>query len=142
MFFFENQVQELIDTLNQAQLIVGHNLFGFDYLVLQPYLEHNVKKTLKDKTFDMMVEIDKVAGCWTSLDDLGKRNIGMEKTIDTLKIPKMWRDGYHQEVKEYLINDLKMTEAIYNHGKIVKKFKYLHKDYGKIMDEREVVVDW
>ena len=76
--FLEHQVQELFEVLSQAQLIVGHNLFGFDYLVLQPYLEHNVKKTLKVKTFDIMVEIDKVAGCWTSLDDLGKRNIGME----------------------------------------------------------------
>jgi len=78
-FFLENQVQKLFRNLNESELIVGHNLFGFDYLVIQPYLEQDVKNTLKGKTFDMMVEIDKIAGCWTSLDDLGKRNIGMEK---------------------------------------------------------------
>jgi len=71
-----------------------------------------------------------------------KEILEWKKKIDTLKIPKMWRDGYHEEVKEYLINDLKMTEAIYNHGKTVRKFKYLHKDYGEIAGEREVIVDW
>ena len=141
-FFQENQVQELFVTLNHAKLIVGHNLFGFDYLVIQPYLKQDVINMLKSKTFDMMVEIDKVANCWTSLDDLGKRNIGMEKTIDTVKIPKMWRDGQHQEVKKYLINDLKMTEAIFNHGKTVRNFKYMHKDYGKIIGEKVVKVNW
>lgn len=34
MFFEEGQTQELFDILNQADLIVGHNLLRFDYLVL------------------------------------------------------------------------------------------------------------
>jgi hypothetical protein len=142
LFFEENQVQELFVTLNQADLIVGHNLLGFDYLVLQPYIKQNIIKTLQNKTFDTMVELDKLTRCWTSLDDLCKRNLGMTKTIDTLKIPKMWRDGKHQEVKDYLLNDLRMTEAIFTHGKKVGKFKYEHKDYGKSLGEREICVKW
>ena len=66
----------------------------------------------------------------------------MTKIVDTLKIPKMWRDGKHQEVKDYLLNDLKMTEAIFNHGRNVGKIKYEHKNYGKIIGEREVHVKW
>ena len=142
LFFEENQVQELFKTLNQADLIVGHNLFKFDYLVLQPYIKQDIIKTLQNKTFDTMLELEKLTGCWTSLDDLGNRNVGVTKTIDTLKIPKMWRDGKHQEVKDYLLNDLKMTEAIFMHGKNIGKFKYGHKNYGKSMGEREVSVTW
>lgn len=141
-FFQENQVQELLKTLIKADLIVGHNLLGFDYLVLQPYTEKNILELLKPKTFDMMLELEKLTGRWISLDDLGKRNLGMAKTIDTLKVPKMWRDGKHQEVKDYLLNDLLMTEAIFNHGKDIKKFKYEHKEYGKSLGEREVSVKW
>ena len=88
-FFEESQVQELFKTLNQADLIVGHNLFKFDYLVLQPYIKQDIIKTLQNKTFDTMLELEKLTGCWTSLDDLGNRNVGVTKTIDTLKIPKM-----------------------------------------------------
>lgn len=142
LFFDENQAQELFKTLNQADLIVGHNLVRFDYLVLQPYINQNIIKTLQNKTFDTMLELEKLTQCWTSLDDLCKRNLCMTKTIDTMKIPKMWRDGKHQEVKNYLLNDLKMTEAIFMHGKNVGKFKYEHKDYGKSLGEREVCVKW
>ena len=142
LFFEEGQAQELFKTLNQADLIVGHNLLGFDYLVIQPYINQNIIKTLKNKTFDTMLELEKLTQCWTSLDDLCKRNLGMTKIIDTLRIPKMWRDGKHQEVKDYLLNDLRMTEAIFMHGKKVGKFKYEHKDYGKSLGEREINVKW
>lgn len=142
LFFEEGQVQELFKTLNQADLIVGHNLLRFDYLVLQPYFKQNIIKTLQNKTFDTMLELDKLTSCWTSLDDLCKRNLGITKTVDTLKIPKMWREGKHQEVKDYLLNDLKMTEAVFNHGRNVGKFKYDHKEYGKSFGEREVSVKW
>lgn len=142
LFFEEDQVQELFGTLNQADLIVGHNLLGFDYLVLQPYIKQNIIKTLQNKTFDTMLELEKSTQCWTSLDDLCKRNFGMTKTVDTMKIPKMWRDGNHKDVKDYLLNDLKMTEAIFMHGKNVGKFRYEHKHYGKSLGEREVCVKW
>ena len=142
LFFEESQAQELFETLDQADLIVGHNLFGFDYLVLQPYIKQNIIKTLQNKTFDMMLELEKLTRCWSSLDDLGKRNVGFTKTVDTLKIPKMWRDGERQEVKDYLLNDLKMTEAVFDHGRNVGKFKYELKNYGKSLGEKEVCVKW
>ncbi len=142
IIFHENQIRKLLEHLKNADLIVGHNLLQFDYLVLQPYIDVNITKLLKSKTFDIMLELERRTGCWTSLDDLGRRNLGMAKSVDTLKIPKMWRDGYHKEVKDYLTNDLQMTEAIFNHGKNVGKFKYDHKEYGESLGEREVKVKW
>ncbi len=143
MYFEEGQIQELFETLNQADLIVGHNLLRFDYLVLQPYSEQNIIKKLQNNTLDTWDELRKVTGgCWTSLDDLAKRNLCLTKTHDASEIPKMWRDGKHQEVKDYLLNDLKLTEGVFNHGKNVGKFRYEHKDYGKSLGEREVSVKW
>ncbi|MEK6946028.1 MAG: hypothetical protein AABX32_00310 [Nanoarchaeota archaeon] len=142
ILFRENQIIELMECLKKADIIVGHNLLRFDYLVLQPYLNEDVVKLLANKTFDMMLELEKTTRCWVSLDDLGKRNLGMTKSVDTLKIPKMWRDGQQEEVKDYLINDLKMTEAIFNHGKKIGKFKYEHKEYGDSLGQKEVEVQW
>src|SRR3989344_1315234 len=104
LFFHENQITELLEHLKNADLIVGHNLLRFDYLVLQPYVNVNIAKLLGNKTFDMMLELEKRTRCWVSLDDLGRRNLGIAKSIDTIKIPKMWRDGQHKEVKDYLTN--------------------------------------
>ena len=141
-FFHENEVKGLVKILDRADLIVGHNLFRFDYRVIQPYTDIDVIEMFKSKTFDMLFELQKLTQRMISLDDLCKRNLGMSKNEDTLKIPKMWRNGKHQEVKEYLHNDLKMTEALYHYGKNNKKLKYEHKEYGRSFGIKEIEVDW
>jgi len=141
-FFDEGNVGELFDTLKQANLIVGHNVLRFDYKVLQPYLHQNIVKELGEKTFDIMHELDKLTGCWISLDDLCKKNVGLKKTVGGIEIPRMWREKQFQKVKDYLLNDLRMTEAVYNHGKTIGRFMYTHKEYGKVMGEKVVSVRW
>lgn len=141
-FFMENNVDDLFRALGQADTIVGHNLFRFDYVVLSPYTEMDVSSSFRAKTIDMMLEIDKRTGCWTGLDSLCDLNLGIKKTMDPRKIPKMIREGKHAEVREYLLNDLKMTEAIYNHGRKLGKLKYEHKEYGESKGVREVSIQW
>ncbi len=113
LFYDESQAQELFNKLNQVDLIVGRNLVGFHYLVLQPYIKQNVIQALQNKTFDIMLELEKSTRSWTSLDNLCKRNLGLTQTIDTLKVPLMWREGQQKEVKEYLLNDLKLTAKFF-----------------------------
>ncbi|MCX9082276.1 MAG: hypothetical protein OIN83_08765 [Candidatus Methanoperedens sp.] len=103
----------MFNKLNQVDLIVGRNLVGFHYLVLQPYIKQNVIQALQNKTFDIMLELEKSTRCWTSLDNLCKRNLGLTQTIDTMKVPLMWREGQQKEVKEYLLNDLKLTAKFF-----------------------------
>ncbi|KHO47728.1 MAG: DEAD/DEAH box helicase [archaeon GW2011_AR5] len=141
-FFRENQINELIESLKKSDIIIGHNLIRFDYLVLLNYIEQNAIDTLGKITFDTWADLERLTNSWVSLDDLCKRNLGISKTFDPLKIPKMWRDGMQNEVIDYLANDLKMTESIFNHGKNTGKLKYEHKDYGRSLGEKEVNVDW
>ena len=96
------------------------------------------------KSFDTMIEFDKFTGeaGWVSLNDIAQRNFGMKKTEDSVKIPEMYREGKIDEVKHYLLNDLKMTEQFYLLGKKGHIFKYDHKVYGKSYGEKEVYVKW
>jgi len=140
----EDNVFDIVKELKDINLIIGHNILNFDYSILKHYFNKNVITDFKFKTFDTMLEFDKFtddAG-WCSLDDLAFRNFGMKKTHDSIKIPEMWREGKHDTVKEYLLNDLKMTEAIYNLGKVGGNFKYEHKVYGQSKGERTVWVKW
>ena len=141
----EKNINDLIFDLVKAELIVGHNISQFDYEVLEHYYSPHIIKELRMKTFDTMLEFSKHtknnAG-WVGLDDIAKRNFGMTKPIDSILIPKMWRDGKHQEVKDYLLNDLKITEQFFLHGRKGHTFKYEHKIYGKSYGEREVYVKW
>ena len=140
--FEENEINKLIELLRGSDLIVGHNLFRFDYRVLIPYVENRILEGLKNKTFDTWKELEKLTGQWIALDDLGERNFGMKKLFDSKDVPIKWRNGAHQEVKEYLKNDLNMTQKLHEHGLNNKKIKYGHKDYGKFKEEREVLVKW
>ena len=141
-FYTEENVEELIGQLESVDMIVGHNLLEFDYIVLDPYVGQEVIKRFEKKTFDIIQELRKVTGILISLDDLGKRNLGTQKLCDTLKIPEMWRNGKHDDVKKYLETDLKITKGIYYHGKTKGKIKYTHKEYGEIKGIRTVKVNW
>ena len=140
--FTEDEVDHLIKKLLDCDMIVGHNLSGFDYLVLSPYVDSTVIQSLKAKTFDTFDDLKAKTGCWIGLDDLGKRNLNMQKTENSIEIPGMWRAGKHQEVKDYLINDLKLIKAVHEHGKLNKSLKYDHKVYGESEGEKIVSVDW
>ena len=91
----------------------------------------DVVEKFQEKTFDTMKELEQVTGIFTNLDDLGRLNLGIQKSEDTLKIPKMWRDGKQDKVKEYLRTDLEITKGIYDYGKTKGELKYTHKNYGK-----------
>lgn len=142
--FAEDKLLDAIKILQEADLIIGHNILGFDYLVIEPYIEKEIIEMLKKKTFDMMYELSKiiVGASFIGLDDLAKRNLGIKKTCDSILIPGMWREGKHKEVEEYLKNDLKVTEAVYNYAKSNRKLKYEHKNYNVSGGEKEVKINW
>ena len=142
-FFTEENIGELFNALESVDLIVGHNLFGFDYIVLSSYHSSvDVVEKFQEKTFDTLKELEKVTGIWTGLDDLGQLNLGIHKSEDTLKIPKMWRDGEQDKVREYLRTDLEITKGIYDYAKTQGELKYTHKNYGKIEGVRTAKVHW
>ncbi len=142
--FEENNIDNLISELDKSKLIVGHNIIQFDYEILKYYFSQDIMFKIKMKTFDTMLKFDKFTGKagWVSLNDIATRNFGMSKTEDGTKIPQMWREGKKEQVKSYLLNDLKITEKFYLKGKEGYKFKYEHKVYGKSYGEREVYVKW
>ena len=142
-FFTEENIEELFNALESVDLIIGHNLLRFDYIVLSSYHSSvDVVEKFQEKTFDTMKELEQVTGIFTSLDDLGRLNLGIPKSEDTLKIPKMWRDGEQDKVREYLRTDLEITKGLYDYGKTKGKLKYTHKNYGKIEGVRTAKVHW
>lgn len=128
-FFEESQANDLFEELNKADLIVGYNLIRFDYPVLEPYLGREKIDLLKSKTFDIMLELGSLGVPWISLNELCKLNNIQTKIEDTMKIPKMWREGKYKEVREYLLNDLKITESIFNH---CKKTGQINTTFGNV----------
>jgi len=138
-FFEDKDVENLIEILKGLDIIAGHNLIEFDYLVLKPYTRFDMT-ILHPKTVDTLMATKDKTGIFIGLDHLVKVTFGLEKTEDHMKIPSMWNSGNEDErkkVKNYLKSDIELTKRLYLHGK-----KGLPIRYEKNGEIKEFVADW
>ncbi len=115
-FFEEEDASELIDTLSGLDLIVGHNLLRFDYPVLTPYDDNRLLPKLVPKTLDTWAYIYGRTQEMVSLNNLARNNIGFAKSGYGGDMPRLWREGKKDEVKEYNRHDVELTKGVYLHG--------------------------
>lgn len=142
LYFEEKDINKLKVKLNNLDLIIGHNLTGFDYRVLATYFSPSQIQLFERKTIDTFKLLHKATGQYIALDDLGKLNLDVVKTTDSWKIPGMWRAGQHREVKSYLKRDLEITAGIFAYALKNKKIMYPHKHFGKFQGNTVAQVNW
>ncbi|MCG3257200.1 MAG: hypothetical protein KAU62_13980 [Candidatus Heimdallarchaeota archaeon] len=141
--YTEENINGLFNDLRAVELIVGHNLLRFDYRVLSYYAkDESLILDLEERTLDIMRRLEDSINQWTSLDDLGILNLGIAKTHKSIEIPKMWREGKHEEVIEHLKQDLMITKGIFEHVTKHKQIQYTEISYGKVKGIKSVSVDW
>src|SRR3990172_7751382 len=78
--YWEKDVPALIEGLKSATKVIGFNLRGFDYLVLQPYAPGFRFASLP--TLDMLLDLHKILGFRVSLDSIASASLGATKTAD------------------------------------------------------------
>ncbi|MFH1224866.1 MAG: hypothetical protein V1676_03605 [Candidatus Diapherotrites archaeon] len=138
----EAEEKALLEKLGSFDMVVGHNIVDFDYLVLQPHDALNVLQKIGKKTLDFFQTIKRRTRQYASLNDLAKLNLGLAKTEDGKLVPKMWAAGEMQRVKDYCHNDVKLLKELYEFGLTERKIKYYVKDYGSIVGIRELNDPW
>src|ERR1700737_894785 len=110
----ERKVDELVNQLLRADLVVGFNIINFDYEVLMGYTILDLPHQLR--TLDMLVEVEKVAGMKPKLDNLAMATLGVGKTADGVDAIKWWREKRVIEIAEYCCFDVKVTKLVHEHG--------------------------
>ena len=132
----ENQVNELIDELRRADLVVGFNNLRFDYEVLSG---HNPLFDAEQvPTLDMLVELQKTLSHRLSLDSIATATLGVEKTSEGMQAIRWFKEGKMLEIAEYCCYDVKITKMVYEYGQANKKLHYQDR-YGKKLT---VAVKW
>lgn len=141
--FGEDQVEDLIDQLVKADLVVGYNHEQFDYPVLMGYTVYDlVNQTVN---CDMMLKLEDELGFRLKLDSVAKATLGAAKTADGLDALKWWQEYKKTEelkplmdIAEYCCYDVKVTKEVYEYGKEHGMVKY--DDRGGHL--QEVKVNW
>ena len=118
--YTENEVNDLIDHLFSAKLVVGFNIKAFDYKVLKYYTDKDF--SLIPKTLDILEDVHKELGFRVSLNSLAVCTLSnedkkIEKSADGLQALKWFKEGKIEKIKEYCAQDVLLTRDLYEYGK-------------------------
>ena len=132
----EKRVQDLIDQLIKADLVIGFNHINFDYAVLEGYYPFALAEQCA--SLDLLVSIEERAGHRMKLDAVASASLGAGKTAVGLDAIKWWREGRFRDVAEYCCYDVKVTKLVHEYGAKHGHIKYEDK-FGNV---QQVEVDW
>ncbi|MDP3710810.1 MAG: WYL domain-containing protein [bacterium] len=113
--FEENQLAELEEMLLNTNHLIGFNLKGFDNLVLEPYLK---KVSLaKIAITDIFEDAVKFLGHRVGLAGVAQATLGESKSANGLEALEWYKKGEMQKIKDYCLQDVKVTRDLYDYGK-------------------------
>ena len=141
--FDEKSVEELVDQLIKADLVVGYNHVQFDYPVLQSYTIYDLES--QTVNCDMMLDIEEILGHRLKLDAVAQASLNASKTADGLDALKWWQlykktgeQEHMMNIAEYCCYDVKVTKEVYEYGLEHGLVKYADRNGN----EQEVVASW
>lgn len=112
--FEERELAEFEPWLSTSALVVGFNIRGFDLPVLRPHVSIALDQL---PILDLMDDIVERNGFRVSLDSIANASLGMKKSAHGLQAVWWYREGKIQEIKEYCLQDVRLTKAVYEYGK-------------------------
>lgn len=133
--FWEKDIKKLGELMLSTDRVVGYNVWGFDYGVLQPYLNFEPWEL---PTLDLMIAMRNTVGFRPKLDTLAKANLGSGKIGTGLDAGEYFRNGDLDKLEEYCLEDVRLTYEVWNIGAKNGKLKY----YDSRGFAKETEIDW
>jgi hypothetical protein len=134
--YTEKRVNDLVQQLLRADLVVGFNIVNFDYEVLMGYTVLDLPGQLR--SLDLLVEVEKTLGNKLRLDNIAQATLGLGKTGDGVDAIKWWREKRLMEVAEYCCFDVKVTKLVHEHGLEHRELFYT----DKFSRKQRVEIGW
>lgn len=131
--FLEADLPKLWPLLEKADALVGYNSDHFDIPILNRFYPGDLSRI---KSIDLLKDVRKSLGRRLKLDNLAQATLGRGKIGDGLQAMKWWKEGQIEKVREYCIEDVRITREIFEYARVHKKLKY--KDFGTI---KEIPID-
>ncbi len=131
----EKDARELAKKLRTADLVVGFNVIGFDYTVLQPYSDFDLQEI---NTFDMLKYVKEKLGFRLSLNHLAQHTLNAKKSADGLVSLQWYKEGKINKIIQYCKQDVEITRDLYLFGEQHGFVKYQSRSGNSL----ELKVDW
>jgi DEAD/DEAH box helicase domain-containing protein len=131
--YLKEELPKLWPLLERADVLVGYNCDHFDTPILNKYYSGDLSKI---KSVDLLKEVKDVLGRRLKLDNLAEATLGRKKSADGMQAVRWWAQGEIDKVRQYCIEDVRITRELYDYARTNGKLKY--KDYD---GPREVKLD-
>jgi DEAD/DEAH box helicase domain-containing protein len=131
--YLKDELHLLWPLMESADAIVGYNSDHFDIPILNKYYIGDLTKI---KSVDLLREVRNVLGRRLKLDNLAEATLGKGKLSDGLQAGVWWKAGEFEKVREYCLDDVRITRELYDYAKKHKSLKY--KDFDGV---REIKLD-
>ncbi len=135
--YTKEELPKLWPLLEKADVLIGYNSDAFDIPLLNFYYPGDLTRV---RSIDLMIEVQKVLGRRLRLQSLAEATLKVSKSGDGLKSVEWWQQGLHDKVREYCIQDVRITRQIYDYALEHGKLKY--KDLRDIRDIKLDTSDW
>lgn len=135
--YFEDELPKLWPIIERTDALVGYNSEHFDIPILDKYYPGDLTKI---KSIDLLKEIKIASGKRLSLNAVAGATLGAQKTGNGLESYRWWKQGEYQKVKDYCINDVKLTKDLYEYMRDNKKVQY--NDFGTPREVKLNVKHW
>lgn len=124
--YTEEELPKLWPILEHADRLIGYAIDRFDIPVLQNYYSGDLKKF---PTLDMLEEVSRILGHRLKMDAIARGSLGYGKSGHGLDAVAYWRAGELEKLKQYCLDDVRITRELYEYGKKNKQFLY-REDFG------------
>ena len=127
--YTKEELPRLWPLIERANLLIGFNSDAFDIPILNRYYPGDLSPI---RSLDLLSEVYKALGRRLRLDVLAKATLGRGKTGDGQKAGAWWEEGLYDTVKEYCIEDVRLTRELYDYARTHGGLKY--KDLNETRD--------
>lgn len=135
--YLEEELSQLWPILESTDILIGFNSEHFDLPLLNKYYPGNLDRI---KSLDLLKEVQKSAGRRMKLNQLAEGTLGIGKQGSGLDAYLWWKQGEIEKIREYCINDVKITRDLYNYA--LKNNKLIFKESGRLNEIRLDTSEW
>lgn len=135
--YTQEEFPKLWPIIEHAEMLIGFNSDSFDIPLLNRYYPGDLTRI---KSLDILVEVQKVLGRRVRLQSLAEATLNKGKSGNGLEAVEWWQQGLVDKVREYCLDDVRITRELYDYARKHNKLKY--KDLGGAREFKIDASDW
>lgn len=120
--YLKEDLPKLWPVLERTNLLIGYNSDSFDIPLLNRYYPGDLTQI---PSLDLMTEVQKALGRRVRLQSLAAATLGKGKKGDGSKAMEWWQQGLVDKVREYCLEDVKITKELFDYAREKGELKYL-----------------